>query len=852
MGNRGRKNGENHVGRGRGRDIMARSRRHRRVLDRVKLFGKGLVVLAGCFCLLYLAGYTVRQAAEPIKERTDTYIPLQEAGNLAWLLADSAERSSKDGAEDGNRKNVAEKETGIPDADALLETLYRMDFSDGNGYLTWEQAEQIFSRLPESREMFGGGAYHKKERVTASDWYEWFDRARKYYDPENRIQDVELEVLASGERAIDSDGKALSVQELAASDGSRWHFFADRFGAQELSCRRISAVARDGGLYALREAENGPVTFENIWVMEAKDEIRCFWNGFEILLPGGAEEISEDFRKSCDRICDLTFKMGVLTKAVSKDEKISGRLLSVTEAGAEVEGHGVYPLSDKIKAYRLYDTPKQLSVSELKIGYAFTDFVVEDGVIEAALVPRRERMEAIRVLVKTTDFGGAWHEKVVLTPDCECTVRSGTGEDEKRQRISAGETMKIAEDSPLFAENSRIVVEPEVLTGRVRLENVGRSQGTPSYRGKLELVKGEEGILVINEVLLEEYLYAVVPSEMPSSYPLEALKSQAICARTYAYDKMCHAGLARYGAHVDDSAAFQVYNNIEENADTTRAVKETAGQVLYYGDGLAQTYYYSTSCGYGTDASVWESGNAQHPYLMAQAVNTGNMSLTLASGQQDIAAVMAPVMDQAALLSQNEIFDGFIRTADVNFYEAKEPWYRWSYRVEQLETERLAEALKKRQAADQDGVLTMQEDGSWEEQTPPEPGKIREISVIERGPGGVASKLLIEGENASLLVRTEHNIRYALCDGKTEVIRQDGSSAGAGMMIPSAFFSIETSKKDGFVVGYTLNGGGFGHGVGLSQNGARNMALQSIDAEGILGFFYKGCRLRSIYETEQS
>lgn len=832
MGNRGRKNGENHVGRGRGRDIMARSRRHRRVLDRIKLFGKGLVVLAGCFCLLYLAGYTVRQAAEPIKERTDTYIPLQEAGNLAWLLADSAEKS---------------------DADALLETLYRMDFSDGNGYLTWEQAEQIFSRLPESREMFGGGVYRKKERVTASDWYEWFDRARKYYDPENRIQDVVLEVLASGERAIDSDGKVLSAQELAASDGSLWHFFADRFGAQELSCRRISAVARDGGLYALREAENGPVTFENIWVMEAKDEIRCFWNGFEVLLPGGAEEFSEDFRKSCDRICDLTFKTGVLTNAVCKDEKISGRLLSVTEAGAEVEGHGVYPLSDKIKAYRLYDMPKQLSVSELKIGYAFTDFVVEDGVIEAALVPRRERMEAIRVLVKTTDFGGVWHEKVVLTPDCACTVRAGTGEDEKRQRIPAGETMEIAEDSPLFAENSRIVVEPEILTGRVRVENVGRSQGTPSYRGKLELVKGEEGILVINEVLLEEYLYAVVPSEMPSSYPLEALKSQAICARTYAYDKMCHAGLARYGAHVDDSAAFQVYNNIEENADTTRAVKETAGQVLYYGDGLAQTYYYSTSCGYGTDASVWESGNAQQPpYLMAQAVNTGNMSLTLTSGQQDIAAVMAPVMDQAALLSQNEIFDGFIRTADVNFYEAKEPWYRWSYRVEQLETERLAEALKKRQAADQDGVLTMQEGGSWEEQTPPEPGKIREISVIERGPGGVASKLLIEGENASLLVRTEHNIRYALCDGKTEVIRQDGSSAGAGMMIPSAFFSIETSKKDGFVVGYTLNGGGFGHGVGLSQNGARNMALQSIDAEGILGFFYKGCRLRSIYETEQS
>ena len=70
-------------------------------------------------------------------------------------------------------------------------------------------------------------------------------------------------------------------------------------------------------------------------------------------------------------------------------------------------------------------------------------------------------------------------------------------------------------------------------------------------------------------------------------------------------------------------------------------------------------------------------------------------------------------------------------------------------------------------------------------------------------------------------------------------------------MVPSAFFSIETSKEDGFVVGYTLNGGGFGHGVGLSQNGARNMALQEVDAEGILEFFYKGCSLCSIYEEAQ-
>lgn len=810
-------------------------RGRRPIRERAKLFGKGLLVLAGCFCLLYLAGRTIRQTAEPMEERADTYIPLQEAGNLAWLLADSAEKSGRQDSGNG---------------EALLELLYGMDFSDGDGYLTWEQAEQIFSCLPGSRELFEGGAYRKKERVAAADWYEWFDRARQIYDPEKAIQDVELEVLAAGERAIDPEGKTLSSQELAAADGSRWHFYAERFARTELSCRRISAVARDGGLYALRAAGSGPVTLENVWVMEATEEIRCFWNGFEVLLPQETEAGPENFRESRDRICDLTFTNGELTKVVCKDEKISGRLLQVTDAGARIEGHGFFPFSEKKKAYRLYDAPKQLSVSELKIGYAFTDFVLEDGEIEAALVPRRETMETIRVLVKTSDFGGAWHQSVVLTPDCGCWI--STEEGEGRQRISAGETMELTEDSPLFEKSGRILVEPEILTGRIRLENVRRSQGTPSYRGKLELVKEKEGILVINEVLLEEYLYAVVPSEMPSSYPLEALKSQAVCARTYAYDKMCRAGLARYGAHVDDSAAFQVYNNIEENANTTRAVKETAGQALFYGEEPAQTFYYSTSCGYGTDASVWENGNAQqYPYLTAQAIDPGNMSLFTGAGQKDAAAVMAPVMDQAALLSQNEIFDGFIRTADADFYEKKEPWYRWSYQVRQLDPERLKEALEKRQSADRDGVLTMQKDGSWAEQTPPETGRIRELSVIERGPGGVAHSLLIEGEKASVLVKTEHNIRYVLCDGKTEVLRQDGSAAGAGQMVPSAFFSIETSKEDGFVVGYTLNGGGFGHGVGLSQNGARNMALQSADAEDILGFFYKGCSLRSIYGSAQ-
>ena len=78
----------------------------------------------------------------------------------------------------------------------------------------------------------------------------------------------------------------------------------------------------------------------------------------------------------------------------------------------------------------------------------------------------------------------------------------------------------------------------------------------PSYRGHIELLRTADGIAVVNELPLEEYLYSVVPSEMPASYPLEALKAQAICARTYAYGHMLRAGYPRYGAHVDDSTCL--------------------------------------------------------------------------------------------------------------------------------------------------------------------------------------------------------------------------------------------------------------------------------------------------------
>ena len=112
-------------------------------------------------------------------------------------------------------------------------------------------------------------------------------------------------------------------------------------------------------------------------------------------------------------------------------------------------------------------------------------------------------------------------------------------------------------------------------TGGIYHESAEGWQEQRDYRGIIEVIEEEQGFVIINELPIEEYLYSVVPSEMPAGYPMEALKAQAICARTYAYLHVLSPGYPQWNAHVDDTTSYQVYHNIEEQESTTIAVNET-------------------------------------------------------------------------------------------------------------------------------------------------------------------------------------------------------------------------------------------------------------------------------------
>lgn len=84
---------------------------------------------------------------------------------------------------------------------------------------------------------------------------------------------------------------------------------------------------------------------------------------------------------------------------------------------------------------------------------------------------------------------------------------------------------------------------------------------------------------------------------MPSSYPIEALKAQAVCARCYAMLQMENSRCEEFGADLDDSVSYQVYNNIGKTDAAVQAVQQTAGMVIKEDGQIENTLYYSTSCG---------------------------------------------------------------------------------------------------------------------------------------------------------------------------------------------------------------------------------------------------------------
>jgi SpoIID/LytB domain protein len=371
----------------------------------------------------------------------------------------------------------------------------------------------------------------------------------------------------------------------------------------------------------------------------------------------------------------------------------------------------------------------------------------------------------IRVLIMTNGYANVVHPGVEVSAEQGLVITSA-GED---QETEPGQAVALAPDDPRFQNGAVRICARD--GGEVALHSIQRAYGVPSYAGVLELRATAEGIAVINEVPVETYLCKVVPSEMPASYELEALKAQAVCARSYAYRQMQGYGYPEYEAHVNDSTDYQVYGNSQSQEMTDRAVAETAGQVVRYQGQIVTTYYYSTSCGRTAGLEAWGT-----------APDESNM-----------------------YLRSVEVKD------EEGDYEASLPWYRWEARIP---------------AGTLSNLIGLN--------TGTDIGTLQSIEITKAGEGGIALQICAAGDKGSVTVDTENKIRRALGGSGYEIVKQDGTTAASGALLPSAFFTVQ---REGDV--FVLSGGGFGHGIGMSQNGANEMAKKGKNYTDILTLFFQ-------------
>ena len=702
--------------------------------------------------------------------------------------------------------------------------IFGMDSEDNN--LNYENYTEILEILlqEDKEELLYRDKYREEFYLLKEDWYRTYDKLLLYYGMDSYITCKEIAVL-SGDSNLTEE--KVGEGRLLTASGEIYNYYSEAF--DECCFQTVRAYVAENSLLTLREKTENEYTLENVWIMETgQDALQIFTKGFEVVCPGdiSAQEIVRE------SIADITFGEGCIQSVKSKQNRIGGKLLRISDTELEIEGKGTF---------RLYEELKEQGRETLKLGDDFADFVIADGKVCGILILRKENMESIRVAIKTNDFASLYHKEILIEPDCDMELVYGPYADRETKIIRAGEQISFTENSE-YLSGDAVMLRPYALSGRTKVLSLERSQGIPSYRGNLQIAKTSNGITLINELLLEEYLYSVVPSEMPASYPMEALKAQALCARTYAYRYLETPGLGEIGAHVDDSVGYQVYNNISENVASTKAVKETMGSILFYDNVPVNTYYYSTSCGFGTDAGVWQEDNVTaYPYLTSMHIER--------QGSNDERENER--LHEQSLMQQEEIMREYLLSVNEQDYECNEPWYRWKYTAEELQVSVLYERLLSRFHADKNKILRLKKDaekeeGGYESIEPAKFHKVYSIKCGKRRDGGVMDELILKTDNGTYKIISEYNIRYLLNQGG-EVTRHNGSSVACGQLLPSAYIVVDMIMENDIVTGYEILGGGYGHGVGMSQNGAKSMAKEGMSSEEIIAYFYPKCEQKQIY-----
>ncbi|MBY0123488.1 SpoIID/LytB domain-containing protein [Bacillus sp. S/N-304-OC-R1] len=323
-----------------------------------------------------------------------------------------------------------------------------------------------------------------------------------------------------------------------------------------------------------------------------------------------------------------------------------------------------------------------------------------------------------------------------------------------------------------------------------------------TYRGSFFLKPNGSKIEIINFLDMEDYLKGVVPSEMPASFHKEALKAQAISARSYAANTMM----------LTSTAASQVYRGYTgEDPRTNAAIKETEGLLVKYNGKPIQTFFFSTSGGRTANVGdVWNSKQENFPYLVS--VEDPYESSPYSNWTETFSAETLLKSFGFTDLSA-QIYDVILNKSGANG-EVKGVTLKTSAGDKTVTGN---ESVIRDLFPINNPLLYNKLQSNW-----------FDIQLN----GSVSQELSVQTDSGTSTIGDMKGQKVLTASGEVTLTDSNVSIQTANGVI--------TNEGTGNITSVTLNGKGWGHRIGMSQYGAKGLAERGWTAEQIITHYFQG------------
>lgn len=425
--------------------------------------------------------------------------------------------------------------------------------------------------------------------------------------------------------------------------------------------------------------------------------------------------------------------------------------------------------------------------------------------IKKFIVPPQDAQE-IRIGLGTRSSGRPSARKTVkFSPSHDFTVKElaggkkllrGKAKEEWTAELKDGKPFLLSPSGKKYPFKKGVRVTVDVPSGedaptiivRALMSGAGMTWASvddKEYRGDLEILHNTSlnALVPVNVLMLEEYLEGVISSEMPIPFPINALRAQAVLARTYA---LKHMGKHKvYGYDLCDTQNCQVYKGVSAESERGNAsVESTMGEIMVYNKKPIEAVF-SANCG-GITQSAKEAGWFEHVYLHP------------VSDYKDFDFDhLQPYHFKDLLQHAHDAYSRYDKNVSLAAY-------RWTRVVEE---EDLRQVIRRKRRKDI--------------------GSITAIIPLRRGRSGYVNRVQVKGTKGSVILNKENVIRGNLGPG----------------MLRSSYFIVQPNYENKKLKNFVFYGGGWGHGVGFCQTGAAGRAEAGQDYKTILYHYFPQAKL---------